>query len=796
MRLFVFKFMIRIQRSLHILPGPAFVVVLFLVVASYINTLYSPLVLDDIQSFVEEPNVYLKTISFEEIASVVQNRFGMARFVPMLSFALNHYFGNGSVVYFHLTNIAIHLLAVWALYVFLNALLRTEIGRNSLGFLKESGRYALFVCALWALNPLQTNAVTYLVQRMTSLAALFYLLSLACYLHGRLANGTRQRVMFFLAAMLAAVLAFLSKENSATLPLAILLAECVFISPGLAGRVLNRLRWYHWSLLVLIILVLLPLGQQPWQVMTAGYDMREFTLAERLLTQLRVVVFYITLLALPLPGRLNLDHDFTISTGLLSPPSTLLAGLFLLFLLSVAILLRKRSPLISLGIFWFFLNLVVESSVIPLELVFEHRLYLPSVGFFMALVAALDWLAFRLSPQRSPDGQKIYFLLMVILAAASSLLTTLRNEDWRDSLSLYEDCYNKAPNKARTSTNLGMVLSQAGRTEESRVALERAMGLAKLNDETVITTANNLLHGYVMEGKYDEAIARGDEYFSKITRDKNFSGFDKFMRNWGYAYQMTGHYAEALDTYVTGLLQTNNSLFLVKAIEHLFVEASKSEQGRHELGLSGEQIDVSLQMVNVLLRLRHYDLAGKYLDQARQLDAGHTLVERYEKRLADELERNKIAREQYDIANDETYRNNNWFRIYMALARFVRSYYQPLQGRPLLWLITQARAIAPDDPFVILWLAHWEIEHDRYQEAGQLLIDASASQPDFVPFLEELGRFYLSFGKPELAAGIYKRLLELYPGHPKWAGCEEVIRGEEQKEKGAPLAGENQTDTR
>ncbi len=757
--------------------------VLLLVCVSYSNTLSSPLVLDDIHTFVEEPNVYLKNISLAELGKVTQTRFGMARLVPMLTFALDHYWGKGRIASFHLTNIVIHLLAVSALFVFLRALLRAESARNSLRFL-DPGHFALFACALWVLNPVQTNAVTYVVQRMTSLAALFYILSLACYVHGRLAKGIGPRVVFFLASLLAAVLAFLSKENSATLPLAILLLECVVLTPGLAGRILGRLRWYHWVLLLLFLLAVLPLGQHPWQVLLTDYEVRDFTLSERLYTQLRVVVFYISLLLLPLPGRLNLDHDFAVSTGLLSPPVTLLAGSFLLGLLVAAFFLRKRSPLASLGIFWFFLHLVIESSVVGLELVFEHRLYLPSVGLFIVLVVAVDRSAFRLNPQRSADGRKIVFLLMIICATISSLLTTARNDVWRDSLVLYEDCYAKSPGKARTSTNLGMVLSLAGRDDEALVALERAMRLSNPRDEATITIANNILHLSVKADNYQELIARGEEYFTQITRDRNFSGFDKFMRSWGHGYHMTGRYAEALDTYVTGLVHINDSPFLINAIEQVFFDASKSEKGRQELGLSGQESDALLHIVDVMLRMRLYGHAEKYLFLARDQDPGNPLLQQYEKQLAGELELNRIAGAQFDITGDETYRGDAVFRYYMDLARFIRSYYRPLQGRALGWLIAQARKRAPDDPHGGLYQAEWHITQGNYQEAATLLVDGSSAHPDFVPLLEALGRFYLSFGQPGLAAETYQRLLELYPGYPKWAGALEVIREGEQKKAG------------
>ncbi|MEK6195728.1 MAG: hypothetical protein N2F24_16055, partial [Deltaproteobacteria bacterium] len=325
----------------------------------------------------------MRDFSYDSISKLSNTVFGKARLIPMVTFAINHAMAKGQMPIYHVTNIAIHLLAVLAVYWFIISLLKTPVGFSALrGF--SATWFAFFAAALWALNPVQTNAVTYIVQRMTSLSALFYIAALACYVNARLAASVKSRGLFYAGFGAMVLCAFLSKENSYMLPAAVLLVEWVFFSPDLPLKIIYRLRWYHWLAIILLIVIVLPLAGQRWAGIVNTGDFRFFTWDERLLTQSRVVLYYITLLLLPLPGRMNFDYDFPLSYSLLSPSTTFVAVILLAIPLVWSLFRRKEQPLVAFGILWFFLNLAIESTVIPLELVFEHRLYLPSVGFYLA----------------------------------------------------------------------------------------------------------------------------------------------------------------------------------------------------------------------------------------------------------------------------------------------------------------------------------------------------------------------------------------------------------------------------
>ncbi|MFO7604979.1 MAG: tetratricopeptide repeat protein [Desulfurivibrionaceae bacterium] len=515
------------------------ILLVILIAVSYSNTLHSPFLLDDYHTFIEDPGVKIREVSLSSLEKLRDTKFGRSRLVPIITLALDNSLGGGNVFQFHLTNIAIHLLCSIAVFFLISGLLATRAGASSLQYLSAVG-FSLIATGLWALNPVQTNAITYLVQRMTSIAALFYISALAFYIHGRLTAVPWNRYVFFTSATVAALLAFLSKENAFTLPAALLLIEFYFLSPGTLGRVLKKTNKKQWFLLSLGCLILLPLLADLLQNAVAGYGSRDFTLTERMLTQLRVVVFYISLLLLPLPGRLNLEHDFPLSISLISPPATLLCFIMLSAIFLIAIKTRKSHPLISFGIMWFFLNLLIESTFVPLEIIFEHRLYLPSVGFFIVIATLLD-LAARLILSRYPGQsvKRLLFFIIVILFCFSSFLTYSRNNDWRDPLTFYSDIVKKSPNKERPRNDLAMAYAERGDFDN---AIKHNLIAIEINPEYA-AAYNNLGNLYRRMGMLDKA----DNYLRQALRLK--PGMAGAYNNLGLVYSQKGMTAKAMEAY-------------------------------------------------------------------------------------------------------------------------------------------------------------------------------------------------------------------------------------------------------
>jgi tetratricopeptide (TPR) repeat protein len=260
-----------------------------------------------------------------------------------------------------------------------------------------------------------------------------------------------------------------TKEIAATLPVFILLYEWYFFQE-LDGRWLRRrlpLLAGAAAAVILIGMAYLGFGN-PIERIVSAYDGIGMTVGQRLMTQLRVVVFYISLMFWPAASRLNLDHHAALSLSLLDPITTLFSLLLLAALALAAVLMARREPLGSFAILWFLGNLVIESSVIRLELVFEHRTYLPSVFPAMALVAL---------GARVIRDKRAAIALLALLAAACAFSTWQRSTVWGDDVALWRDCVEKSPLKPRPQNNLGSALSNRERFEEAAVHLARAVEL-------------------------------------------------------------------------------------------------------------------------------------------------------------------------------------------------------------------------------------------------------------------------------------------------------------------------------
>jgi tetratricopeptide (TPR) repeat protein len=387
----------------------------------------------------------------------------------MMSFALNHIASGYELRGFHLVNIAIHILSGVLVYFLARRIVRLAGGLRGQPEVPGGEAAVATLSALTALlfvaHPVQTQAVTYIVQRMTSMAGMFYLLALLLYIAGRERRAGRARAGLWIGCAASGLLAFGSKQTAAPLPVAILLVEWFFFRDLSAAWLRRSLRWAVPAAVALLAFALLYL-RAGWAL---GYGAYDFTLAERLFTQLRVVVFYLGLLAFPHPSRLNLLHDISTSHSLVDPISTLLSASLLATLAALAVVLARRERLLSFSILWFFLHLAVESTAIPIEMVYEHRLYLPMFGVSLAVV----WLLFRIGGRRREIAAGAAVAMIALLA----LGTYARNETWRSATGFWADVAAKSPGNTRAVYNLGVAFARAGRDAEATRAYEELVRL-------------------------------------------------------------------------------------------------------------------------------------------------------------------------------------------------------------------------------------------------------------------------------------------------------------------------------
>jgi len=349
---------------------------------AYSNTFSVPFHFDDRPNIIDNPNIQIKAFTWDQLEQLVTRTYKVSiRVFSYFTLALNYHFGGFDLFGYHLVNFIVHVACGIFLYWFVLLTLNLPSLKEKYGSI--SYKAALFTGLIFISHPVQTQAVTYIVQRMTSMAAMFYLLSLILYIKGRLSTGN-PRFFYYGGMALSYLLGVFSKENTAILALFVVLYEFYFFQNlDLSPRGKKVLLILLLGLLLLGAFGFAVWGQRYIDVTREGYHFRTFTMSERLLTQARVILYYVSLLVYPHPSRLNLDYDFPISKTILDPPTTLISILIILGLIGFSFWTARKRPILSFFTLWYFGNLVIESSIFPLEMVYEHRLYLPAVGPFI-----------------------------------------------------------------------------------------------------------------------------------------------------------------------------------------------------------------------------------------------------------------------------------------------------------------------------------------------------------------------------------------------------------------------------
>jgi len=470
-------------------------------VSIYANSFQASWHYDDFTNIVENNNIHLHDLSWNEFKQVFyKNRPEKVmnnRPVAYLTFAINYYFSGLHVFSYHLVNLFIHALCSIVLYLFIYRTLNLPVVKTRYSF--NAHAVSLVSVWLWATHPIQVTAVTYIVQRMASMAGLFYILSMYGYLRARTAETARIRFTWYAWCCISGVLSFMTKENAAMLPFTIFIYERFLIQPEFnTKRIWNRLL-KPIVLPVLIVLVLAFLYTDPLSVLS-GYDNRPFTPIDRLMTQPRVILFYISLLIYPTSSRLALLHDIEFSTGMLSPWTTLPSMVMLTGIVLFFILLAKKHPLISFSGLFFFLNHLIEGSIFNLELIYEHRNYLPSMLFFVPvglfLLKALDYFT-----HNKLITIMIYSSMTVILISNGHSVY-FRNQVFLNEGTLWQDNAAKSHGMSVVHTNLGKFYWNIEQPEDAAKEYKKALSLnhfMNLKQPGIVHFNLGLYYSYIIE---------------------------------------------------------------------------------------------------------------------------------------------------------------------------------------------------------------------------------------------------------------------------------------------------------
>lgn len=437
----------------------------------YLPGLPGDFVLDDSTNLVNNERLQIENLSRDEL---VQAAFSggsgpLKRPISMLSFALNFYFSGPDPFLFKLTNLVIHLLSGISLYVLTLLIASAYRRRSGADFSSTHIRWlGLAVTAAWLLHPLNLTGVLYVVQRMTSLSALFTIWGLIFYVAGRLAMSAGRTASGIIQAVLGlfafTLLGTFSKENGALLPLLALVIEGTlfrFQTPTRRGRLLLLALFSVTVAVPLLWVTALTLKDPGW--ITGGYGMRDFTLPERLMTEARALWFYLELIVIPDLAQLGLYHDdIPVSRGLLEPASTLFAILGIVALSIAAIYLRRRAPLAAFGILFFLAGHSLESSVFALELVHEHRNYLPSYGILLVM---FYYLMYPLTHTRS---LRYRYIVAGILILAFTATTGVRAAHWGRPVEHALAEATNHPMSARANYEIGRIFAIVGERQTDK----------------------------------------------------------------------------------------------------------------------------------------------------------------------------------------------------------------------------------------------------------------------------------------------------------------------------------------
>jgi Tfp pilus assembly protein PilF len=578
---------------------------------AYSNTFHVPFQFDDPFNIMERNYVRDIGVFFDQQWGGTGSTYVM-RTVGFFTLAVNYRIHGDAFAGYHIINLLIHIFNGFLVYFLVLLTFRTPYFSNPSAppLSLRGGRVGLFnsqlstrfislaAALLFVSHPIQTQAVTYIVQRFTSLATLFYLLSMVMYIKSRLASQRQveakvekdsasklkpqasvsaSALTFFVLSFLSAVLAMKTKEIAFTLPIVIALYEFMFFGGALKKRML-----YLVPLLLTMLIIPLglmgsakPLGEiigdvsEMTRVQTVGAAVTRW---DYLFTQFRVMVTYIRLLFFPV--NQNLDYDYPVYHSFFDP-NVFLSFLFLLSIFGIGVyfLYRSRvtppSPpylrggavpplrvrggeeglsavyfrLIAFGIFWFFITLSVESSIIPIaDVIFEHRLYLPSVGFFIAATASSFMIYERLKGKRKWVGNAALggFIIVVFVLTGAAYE---RNTVWQSELSLWSDVLRKSPAKVRALNNVGFAFMNRGDVDKAAEMYTSAIAI----DPYVASPHYNLGKTYEKKGRYDEAI---EEYKKAVSLAPDFA--DAYF-DLGVAYALQGMREEAIMHYKTAV---------------------------------------------------------------------------------------------------------------------------------------------------------------------------------------------------------------------------------------------------
>lgn len=434
----------------------------FSTILVYLNSFQGVTVFDDSQ-YLFKP--FMRSFRTSIVAPEIVTR-------PLigLSLYLNYRISGTNLWSYHLFNLLVHLISALALFGIVKRTLQLERFRER--YAKHANTFGLIIALIWAVHPLQTQAVTYIIQRCESLMGMFYLLTVYFSIRSLKAE---KKTKWYIAAILACACGMLSKEVILTAPIIILFYDWLFLSSSFKELLARRWKFYialssTWLLLVITHLAS-PINK------TAGFSVKTITPLQYLKVEFSVIVYYLKLVFYPVGLCLDYNWSKTATLSEMLPNAILVCVLLAIAIYGV---LRRKALLFTLV--WFFVILSLTSSIVPFDdPAFEHRMYLPMAGIIGFVVFALYKLAVTLRQHPSfrildnPSVLKTVILaLITAIATTFSLISIRRNMDYHSDLQMWSDVVRKSPQNARAWNNLGNIYLERGNYDQAIAYLSEA----------------------------------------------------------------------------------------------------------------------------------------------------------------------------------------------------------------------------------------------------------------------------------------------------------------------------------
>jgi hypothetical protein len=472
------------NRCVHI------VLIVIVGLLAYSNSFDAPFYFDD-QAFTDNPRVRdirnIPSFFFEITGPLGERPFTLATFALNYNISGEDRSGHHKkTTGFHIVNVSLHLLNGVLLYVLVLVTAGLVGVERNKAFLA-----AFFMPLVFLLHPLQTETVTYLVTRSMLIITALYFTGLVVFVRAARATG-KVRLLYYVALFVVSLMGMASREDFVTFPVMLLLYDLFFISRFSLRGVLRKWKLYVPAILPLAYLAFLVLNWDFYR-QDAGFKVESITPIEYLMTQFNVHWTYLRLVVLPI--NQNLDYSYPIARTLFELP-TLLSFIGYAGLWIFALALAKKRPVASFSMLWFLITITPASSFVPLvDRMFEHRIYLPSVGIFgVFTVGAFAVLG------KIPGGRVRMGLAVggIIILLSFGVTAYARNSLWSSHIGMWKDTVEKSPRKARPHNNLGYAYFAKGFIDQAESHFRKAIAL----DPFYADSHFNLASIYYQKGMY------------------------------------------------------------------------------------------------------------------------------------------------------------------------------------------------------------------------------------------------------------------------------------------------------